>query len=215
MRKVAESTIRRLSLYLRFLEEFEGQGIGTVSSGALASRGGTTSAQVRKDLSFFGSFGKRGLGYPVPELADRLRQILGLKRRYRVALIGAGKIGSALVQYRGFKQRGFDIVAIFDSDPGKVGRQWNGLTVLDIESLEQEVSRQPIDMAVLVTPGDAAQAVADRIVALGVKAILNFAPVQLNVPDDVVVKTVNLALDLETLSYALANRDGERSPQKA
>jgi redox-sensing transcriptional repressor len=207
MRKVAESTIRRLSLYLRFLEEFEGQGIGTVSSGALASRGGTTSAQVRKDLSFFGSFGKRGLGYPVPELADRLRQILGLKRRYRVALIGAGKIGSALVQYRGFKQRGFDIVAIFDRDPGKVGRQWNGLTVLDIESLEKEVSRQPIDMAVLVTPADATQAVADRIVALGVKAILNFAPVQLNVPDDVVVKTVNLALELETLSYALANRE--------
>ena len=206
MRKVAESTIRRLSLYLRFLEEFEGQGIGTVSSGALASRGGTTSAQVRKDLSFFGSFGKRGLGYPVPELADRLRQILGLKRRYRVALIGAGKIGSALVQYRGFKQRGFDIVAIFDSDPGKVGRQWNGLTVLDVDSLEKEVSRQPIDMAVLVTPADAAQPVADRLVALGVKAILNFAPVQLNVPDDVVVKTVNLALELETLSYALANR---------
>ncbi|MEZ0334248.1 MAG: redox-sensing transcriptional repressor Rex [Gemmatimonadales bacterium] len=206
MRKVAESTIRRLSLYLRFLEEFEGQGMGTVSSGALASRGGTTSAQVRKDLSFFGSFGKRGLGYPVPELADRLRQILGLKRRYRVALIGAGKIGSALVQYRGFKQRGFDIVAIFDSDPGKVGRQWNGLTVLDVESLEKEVSRQPIDMAVLVTPAEAAQPVADRIVGLGVKAILNFAPVQLNVPDDVVVKTVNLALELETLSYALANR---------
>jgi redox-sensing transcriptional repressor len=161
---------------------------------------------VRKDLSFFGSFGKRGLGYPVPELADHLRQILGLKRRYRVALIGAGKIGSALVQYRGFKQRGFDIVAIFDSDPAKVGRQWNGLTVLDVESLEKEVSRQAIDMAVLVTPADAAQAVADRIVALGVKAVLNFAPVQLNVPDDVVVKTVNLALELETLSYALANR---------
>jgi len=119
MRKVAESTVRRLSLYLRFLEEFEGQGVDTVSSGALASRGGTTSAQVRKDLSFFGSFGKRGLGYPVPQLADRLREILGLKRRYQVGMIGAGKIGSALVQYRGFKQRGFDIVAIFDSDPEK------------------------------------------------------------------------------------------------
>ena len=132
MPKVAESTVRRLSLYLRFLEEFEGQGIATVSSGALASRGGTTSAQVRKDLSFFGSFGKRGLGYPVPELADQLREILGLKRRYRVGMIGAGKIGSALVQYRGFRQRGFDIIAIFDSDKSKIGRQWNGLTVLDI-----------------------------------------------------------------------------------
>jgi redox-sensing transcriptional repressor len=206
MRKVAESTVRRLSLYLRFLEEFEEQGIDTISSEALASRGGTTSAQVRKDLSFFGSFGKRGLGYAVPELAGRLREILGLERRYRVAMIGAGKIGSALVQYRGFKQRGFDIVAIFDADPGKIGRQWNGLAVLDIANLEAELGRQPIDMAVLVTPAEAAQAVTDRLVRLGVRAILNFAPLQLAVPNDVVVKTVNLALELETLSYALTNR---------
>jgi redox-sensing transcriptional repressor len=206
MRKVAESTVRRLSLYLRFLEEFEGQGVATVSSGALASRGSTTSAQVRKDLSFFGSFGKRGLGYPVPELADRLRQILGLRQRYRVGMIGAGKIGSALVQYRGFRQRGFDIVAIFDSDPAKIGRQWNGLTIQDIDLLESEFATHPLDMAVLVTPAEPAQGVTDRLVKLGVKAILNFAPVQLLVPDDVVVKTVNLALELETLSYALANR---------
>ena len=206
MRKVAESTVRRLSLYLRFLEEFEGQGVETVSSGALASRGSTSSAQVRKDLSFFGSFGKRGLGYPVPELANRLREILGLKQRYQVGMIGAGKIGSALVQYRGFKQRGFDIVAIFDSDPAKIGRQWNGLTIRDIATLESEFARRPMDMAVLVTPAEAAQPVTDRLVALGIKAVLNFAPVQLVVPDDVVVKTVNLALELETLSYALANR---------
>ena len=206
MRKVAESTVRRLSLYLRFLEEFEQQGIATVSSGALASRGSTTSAQVRKDLSFFGSFGKRGLGYPVPELADRLRKILGLRQRYRVGMIGAGKIGSALVQYRGFRQRGFDIVAIYDSDPAKIGRQWNGLTIQDIDLLESEFARHPLDMAVLVTPAEPAQGVTDRLVKLGVKAILNFAPVQLVVPDDVVVKTVNLALELETLSYALANR---------
>ncbi|HYL31297.1 MAG TPA: redox-sensing transcriptional repressor Rex [Gemmatimonadales bacterium] len=206
MRKVAESTVRRLSLYLRFLEEFEEQGIDTISSEALASRGGTTSAQVRKDLSFFGSFGKRGLGYAVPELAVRLREILGLERRYRVAVIGAGKIGSALVQYRGFGQRGFDIVAIFDADPAKIGRQWNGLAVQDIANLETELARQPVDMAVLVTPAEAAQPVADRLVRLGVRAILNFAPLQLTVPADVVVKTVNLALELETLSYALTNR---------
>ncbi len=206
MRKVADSTVRRLSLYLRFLEEFEGQGIATVSSSALASRGSTTSAQVRKDLSFFGSFGKRGLGYAVPELADRLREILGLKQRYQVGMIGAGKIGSALVQYRGFRQRGFDIVAIFDSDPAKIGRQWNGLTIQGIETLEAEFARRPMDMAVLVAPAEAAQPVADRLVQLGIKAILNFAPVPLVVPDDVVVKTVNLALELESLSYALANR---------
>lgn len=206
MRKIAESTVRRLSLYLRFLEEFEEQGTETVSSEALAGRGGTTSAQVRKDLSFFGSFGKRGLGYRVGELVQRLREILGLGRTYRVAMIGAGKIGSALVQYRGFRQRGFQIVAIFDSDPAKVGRAWNGLVVREAQELEAELRRQPVDIAVIVTPPEAAQAVTDRCVALGVKAILNFAPVQLNVPDDVVVKTVNLALELETLSYALTNR---------
>jgi redox-sensing transcriptional repressor len=206
MRKIAESTVRRLSLYLRFLEEFEEQGMETVSSEALAARGGTTSAQVRKDLSFFGSFGKRGLGYSVAELVRRLREILGLGRTYRVAMIGAGKIGSALVQYRGFRQRGFEIVAIFDADATKVGRNWNGLSVRDVKELEGELRRQPVDIAVIVTPADAAQAVADKVVSLGVKAILNFAPIQLIVPDDVVVKTVNLALELETLSYALTNR---------
>ena len=206
MPRVAESTVRRLSLYLRFLEEFEGQGIATVSSEALASRGGTTSAQVRKDLSFFGSFGKRGLGYPVPELVEQLRGILGLRQRYRVAMIGAGKIGSALVQYRGFRQRGFDIVAIFDVDPAKIGSRWNGLTIQDIAQLEAVVRADPVDMAVLVTPAEAAQPLADRLVKLGVTAILNFAPVQLVAPDDVVIKTVNHALELETLSYALHHR---------
>jgi len=206
VRRIADSTVRRLSLYLRFLEESTNRGLVTISSDELARRGGTTSAQVRKDLSFFGSFGKRGLGYPVPELANRLREILGLKQRYQVGMIGAGKIGSALVQYRGFKQRGFDIVAIFDSDPAKIGKQWNGLTIQDIATLEAEFARRPLGMAVLVTPAEAAQPVTDRLVALGVKAVLNFAPVQLVVPDDVVVKTVNLALELETLSYALTNR---------
>ena len=206
MRKIAESTVRRLSLYLRFLEEFEEQGMETVSSDALAARGGTTSAQVRKDLSFFGSFGKRGLGYSVAELVLKLRDILGLGRTYRVAMIGAGKIGSALVQYRGFRNRGFDIVSIFDTDPAKVGKGWNGLVVKDLKELETELRRSPVEIAVIVTPGEAAQGVTDRVVALGVKAILNFAPIQLTVPDDVVVKTVNLALELETLSYALTNR---------
>jgi redox-sensing transcriptional repressor len=206
MRKIAESTVRRLSLYLRFLEEFEEQGIGTVSSDALALRGGTTSAQVRKDLSFFGSFGKRGLGYAVPELAGRLREILGLGRDYRVVLLGAGKIGSALVQYRGFQKRGFEIVGIFDVDPAKIGKRWNGLTVSDIARLEGELAGQAIDIGVLVTPAEVAQELADRLVKLGIKAILNFAPVQLSVPEDVSVKNVNLALELEALSYALTNR---------
>jgi len=205
MRKIADSTVRRLSLYLRFLEEFEGQGVETVSSGALAGRGGTTSAQVRKDLSFFGSFGKRGLGYSVPDLVVSLRQILGLTRHYRVALVGAGKIGSALVQNRGFRRRGFDIVAIFDRDPAKIGHQLDGVMVEDVARLEASLARSTPDIAVLVTPPESAQAVADRLVALGVKSILNFAPLQLDVPADVTVKTVNLALELEALAYHLAN----------
>jgi redox-sensing transcriptional repressor len=206
MPRVADSTIRRLSLYLRLLEEFAAQGIETVSSEALAGRGGTTSAQVRKDLSFFGSFGKRGLGYAVPELMDRLRDILGLKRRYRVGMVSAGKIGSALLQYHGFRQRGFDIAAIFDVDPAKIGTRWNGLTVQDVATMEEVLGAAPVDMAVLVTPADPAQPLADRLVKLGVTAILNFAPVQIVVPEYVVVKNVNLALELETLSYALHNR---------
>jgi len=206
MPKVADSTIRRLSLYLRFLEEFEEHGTATVSSEALASRGGTTSAQVRKDLSFFGSFGKRGLGYRVPELAGRLRQILGLGGRYRVALIGAGKIGSALYQHHGFRDRGFDVVAIFDRDPVKIGEVWNGVPVADVATLEAVLDGQPVDIAILVTPAEATQDIADRLVRLGVKAILNFAPVQLNVPHEVAVKTVNLVLELEALSYSLTSR---------
>ena len=206
MRKIAESTVRRLSLYLRFLEQFAAQGHTTVSSAELARRGGTTSAQVRKDLSFFGSFGKRGLGYSVPELTAKIRDILGLERTYRVVLVGAGRIGSALAQYPGFRQRGFNVTAIYDTDPKKVGGRWNGLVVRDVRHLEGDLKRDPSDIAILVTPAEAAQEVADRLVHAGVKAILNFAPVQLSVPGDVAVKSVNMALELETLSFSLANR---------
>lgn len=206
MRKIAESTVRRLSLYLRFLEEFEQQGAKTVSSEALAARGGTTSAQVRKDLSFFGSFGKRGLGYQVPELKGQLREILGLTRRYRVVVVGAGKIGSALVQYGGFRARGFDLVSIYDNDPKKIGKQWDALTVRDVSHLEKDLKEHPADIAAVVTPAESAQAVADRLVKCGVTAILNFAPAQLQVPEYVTVKTVNLVLELEALSYILGSR---------
>lgn len=206
MTRVAESTIRRLSQYLRLLKEFEAQGDATVSSRALATRGGTTSAQVRKDLSFFGSFGKRGLGYAVPELMAHLREILGLDRRYRVAVVGAGRIGSALIGYRGFAERGFDIVAVFDNDPARVGHSWNGLPIRDVATLEPVLAAQPVEMAVLATPAEPAQGLVDRLVGAGVRAILNFAPEQLVVPPEVAIKTVNLAFELETLSYALTEK---------
>ncbi|MEP6590157.1 MAG: redox-sensing transcriptional repressor Rex [Gemmatimonadota bacterium] len=202
-RKIADSTVRRLAIYLRFLEEFDHQGRDTLSSEALARRAGTTSAQVRKDLSFFGSFGKRGLGYDVHELAGRLREILGLVRRYRVILIGAGRLAGALVKFSGFSARGFDIVAVVDKDPAKIGRTWGALEIQDVARLEALLGDERVDIAILVTPGDAAQGLVDRLVAGGITAILSFAPVQLQVPDGVEVKNVNLAIELETLSYSL------------
>src|SRR6187402_491575 len=132
VRRIADSTVRRLSLYLRFLEESAERGVETISRDALARRGGTTSAQVRKDLSFFGSFGKRGLGYSVPELSSALRDILGLGREWRVVIIGAGKIGAALAQYRGFRQRGYNIIAVYDSNPEKIGRSLEGIEIRDM-----------------------------------------------------------------------------------
>ncbi len=207
-RKIADSTVRRLAIYLRFLEEFQHQGRGTISSEALAARAGTTSAQVRKDLSFFGSFGKRGLGYDVDALATRLRDILGLGHRYRVIIVGAGRLAGALVQYAGFSARGFEIVAIVDRDADKVGTTTGGLPIEDVADLESVLVRERVEIAILVTPADPAQALVDRLVAAGITAILNFAPVQLHVPEGVDVKNVNLAVELETLSYAIAHRDG-------
>ena len=206
-RKIADSTVRRLAIYLRFLEEFEHQGAATVSSEALAGRAGTTSAQVRKDLSFFGSFGKRGLGYDVPGLACQLRTILGLTRRYRVILVGAGRLAGALVQYAEFGARGFDIVVAVDKDPDKIGTRWGDLVIADVADLERIVERDRIEIAMLVTPADPAQGLVDRLVSAGVTAILNFAPVQLHVPHGMDVKNVNLAVELETLSYAIQHRD--------
>jgi redox-sensing transcriptional repressor len=207
VKRIADSTVRRLSAYLRFLEDFEDRGLATISSEELAQRGGTTSAQVRKDLSFFGSFGKRGLGYSVPELASQLREILGLGREWNVIIIGAGKIGAALAQYHGFRQRGFNILAAYDASPEKVGLELEGVKVRDIAQLERDVARERPDIAVLTVPAEVAQAVLDRVVKTGIQAILNFAPTQLQAPPDVTVKTVNMAMELEGLSFALTNKE--------
>jgi redox-sensing transcriptional repressor len=207
VKRIADSTVRRLSIYLRYLEDAEGRGVQTISSDELARRGGTTSAQVRKDLSFFGSFGKRGLGYAVPELAARLRQILGLERHWRVIIVGAGKIGAALAGYRGFQQRGFQVIGAYDTNPEKVGRQLDGVTINEMAQLERDIARDRPHIAILAIPGDEAQRVVDRLVRAGVRAILNFAPVQLQVPGEVALKTVNMAMELEGLSFALTQRD--------
>lgn len=143
----------------------------------------------------------------MPELAGRLREILGLERHWKVIIIGAGKIGAALVAYRGFRQRGFHILAAYDANPDKVGKELEGIPVRDIAQLERDVRKDAPDIAVVTVPGENAQAVVDRVVAAEIKAILNFAPVQLQVPSDVTVKTVNMAMELEGLSFALTNRD--------
>ena len=207
LKRIADSTVRRLSLYLRFLEEFENAGLTTVSSEELAARGGTTSAQVRKDLSFFGSFGKRGLGYQVAELTQRMRRILGLERDWRVIIVGIGKIGSALAQYEGFQQRGFRVVGLYDSDPAKIGREVYDLPVQPIESIAKDNRERPVDIAVIAVPASAAQRVVDQVVAAGITGIMSFAPIQLHVPADVTLNTVNMGMELERLSFALSNRE--------
>jgi redox-sensing transcriptional repressor len=205
VKRISDSAVRRLSIYLRFLEEFESRGLTTVSSDELAKRGGTTSAQVRKDLSLFGSFGKRGLGYSVPELLASLREIMGLGREWRIYIIGAGRIGAALAQYRGFRQRGFTVLGIYDSNRALVGTTREGSVVRDIADLERDAAREHPDIAVLTIPADEAQKVVDRVVAVGIRGILNFAPAQLHVPADVTLKNVNMAMELESLSFSLTN----------
>jgi redox-sensing transcriptional repressor len=161
---------------------------------------------VRKDLSLFGSFGKRGLGYSVPELSEKLREILGLGRQWRVCIIGAGKIGAALARYRGFSERGFNVTAVYDIDDDKIGKRWENLTVLSVDDLERDSVKHDFDIAVVATPAENTPAVVKQIVRAGIKAILNFAPVQLSVPADVTVRNVNMAMELEGLSFALSNR---------
>lgn len=204
---IAESTVRRLSLYLRVLEQTAGRGQQKISSDALAEDGGTTSAQVRKDLSFFGSFGKRGRGYDVAELVSQLQVILGLGREWKVYIVGAGKIGAALVSYRGFSQRGFRVLGIYDNNPQLVGRMIDGVGVRSMSQLEHDATRELPDIAIITVPAEYAQSVADRVVSAGIRAIMNFAPAPIHTPTSVTVKSVNMALELEGLAYALVHRD--------
>jgi redox-sensing transcriptional repressor len=202
--KIPEMTIRRLSIYTRCLLQLEEDGVKTVSSQELADRFNLNSAQVRKDLAYFGEFGVRGIGYYVSGLKAELQRILGLDREWPVALIGFGNLGSALFHYRGFTRQGFRIAAIFDEDPSKVVHEVEATPIFASRDLAREVKARGIQIAIVAVPMEAAQAVADQLVAAGIKAILNFAPARIKVPRDVRLKNVDLSIELETLSFYLA-----------
>lgn len=205
--KVSESAVRRLSLYLRSLTQWAEDERPVVSSRELAEESGTTPAQVRKDLSLFGSFGKRGRGYEVEDLRATLESILGLQRTWPVALVGAGKIGTALLDHPDLERRGFRIEAAFDSDPAKVGSQHAGVRVEALSRMAEILPERGIDIGIIATPPAAAQETADRLVEAGLTAILNFAPVRISVPAGVIVRGMDVALELEGLTFFLSRRD--------
>jgi len=202
--RVSEFTVRRMSTYYRILLGLDRHGVDTVSSARLADMCGVTSAQVRKDLSYFGSFGTRGLGYPVSDLKRAIVDILGLNRKWGMALFGAGSLGHALFFYEGFRDDGFFFTHIFDADPEVVGQKWHGVEILPVSEVTASLATNPVDIGVIATPEEAAQGIADLLVGLGVKGILNFVPKQLVVPANVRLRNVNLAVALESLSFMLS-----------
>lgn len=204
--KISELTTNRLSIYLRCLNTLFAAGIKTISSQALAEQFNLNSAQIRKDLGYFGEFGVRGVGYFVADLRDRITEILGLDKPHRVAIIGAGRLGTALANYRGFGNSSFTVVALFDNDRAKVGCRIGPEEILvhDVRKMERIVRDEGIDVGVIAVPARAAQRVLNQIIAAGVKAVLNFAPAPLTERRGVKVKTVDLTTSLESLSYFLA-----------
>lgn len=210
---MSELTTNRLSVYLRCLNVLEAAGARAISSQALAEQFHMNAAQIRKDLAYFGEFGVRGVGYYVRDLKRNLRRILGLDRKLRVAIVGAGNLGLALADYPGFRQEGFEIAALFDTLEEKVGQQSRGgVPIHDIHDLKKMVKREGIRIAVIAVPAPSAQHVLNLVVAAGIKAVLNFSPGTLDVPPDVKLKGVDLTVSLESLSFFLAQEhtDGEK-----
>jgi redox-sensing transcriptional repressor len=198
---IPRKTIYRLSIYLRCLARLKENGIGTVSSEALAKVAGVKSTQLRKDLACFGTFGTRGLGYDVAELSNKIADELGTSRLQPVILVGAGHLGLSLLSYRGFEREGFEIVAAFDAKPGRRRDKETKQPIYGMDELPTFVEKQNIKMAILTVPAAAAQEVANRLIQAGITGILNFSPIVLFVPEKVMVNNVNLAIELENLSY--------------
>ena len=200
---VPDIVISRLPWYLQTLNQMAKEGLRTVSSKMLAERLGTTAAQIRKDLSFFGGFGKQGTGYSIYYLIEQLQKILNLDQIWQVAVVGAGDLGRALTHYQGFASRGIEIVLLFDIDPEVIGTKVGSVIVQHVDSMKAEIKKQEIKMAILTVPGAVAQATADQLVHAGIKAILNYAPVTLMVPDHVHVQHIDPVLHLQRMMYYL------------
>lgn len=204
-----KAVIGRLSLYLRQLESFHRQGLTTVSSNQLGEPLSIKNAQVRKDLAFFGQFGHPGIGYRIDELIAALRRVIGIDREWPLALVGVGNLGRALLKYRGFRSRGFQIAALFDNDPRKIGQKHEGLVVEPLDALRKTIALHKISLAILCVPAEPAQRVADQLVASGIQGIFNFAPVPLIVPPTINIMAVDLSVQLENLAYkVLRSQDG-------
>lgn len=203
---VPKAVVSRLSLYLRELQHLVRDGHETTSSTLLGKVLGFSDAQVRKDLAYFGQFGYPGIGYRCDELIREIRRILGTHRSWPVAMVGAGNLGRALLGYKGFEQQGFRVVAAFDTDPAKVGGDIDGVPIFHFDRLPDIVREQSIQLAIVAVPAVQAQGVAEKLVAAGIEGVLNFAPVTLALPDHVQTVGVDLAIELEQLSFAVVNR---------
>ncbi len=206
-RRIPAATVARLSVYARVLEELDRKTVELVSSAELGRRSGCAGAQIRKDLSFFGGFGKTGKGYYVRELKEAISRILGLDRDWEVALVGAGHLGSALLAFPGFRERGFSIAAVFDNDRRKIGSRLEDVIIQDVADLPATAKKKDIRIGIIAVPPAAAQEIADVLTASGVKAILNFAPARITVPEGVVLRNADLSTDMECLSYFLARTE--------
>ncbi|MCL0032767.1 redox-sensing transcriptional repressor Rex [Peptococcaceae bacterium] len=201
--KIPEATITRLSVYSRYLKDLEKKRVVTISSSEIAEGVGVSSAQVRKDLAYFGEFGTKGVGYNVKDLLSYIRKILGLNKTWNLILIGAGNLGSALVTYQEFKDRGFNIVGVFDNDLVKIGKQIADLKVLPVEDLPDIIEKYDVRIGIIAVPAKAAQSVADVLVKNGIKAILNFAPINIHLPKGIAIQNVDLSIKLEALTFSL------------
>lgn len=200
---IPKVVIDRLPIYYRLLTGLAGDGVATVSSQEIGQALGVTPAQIRKDLSYFGRFGKQGRGYSVRRLADELRLILGLDRRWRIVLVGVGHLGRAIVSYRGFEPEGFDFVAAYDVNAEALGQTLDGVPVRDVAQLEADLAAAPVDVGIVAVPADQAQAVIDRLVRAGVGAILNYAPIAVQIPPHVEVRQIDPVLALQGMTYHL------------